>query len=86
MVYDLAKEKTFDADAVREKFGVSPVQIPDYLGLVGDKIDNLPGVPGIGAKSAAAVLQAFETIENVPEDFEEWGDVRVRGRRVVGGG
>ncbi|MBB82728.1 MAG: hypothetical protein CL931_02835 [Deltaproteobacteria bacterium] len=81
VVYDLAKEKTFDADAVREKFGVSPVQIPDYLGLVGDKIDNLPGVPGIGAKSAAAVLQAFETIENVPEDFEEWGDVRVRGAK-----
>ncbi|MGB0619163.1 MAG: 5'-3' exonuclease [Myxococcota bacterium] len=81
VVYDLAKEKTFDADAVREKFGVSPAQIPDYLGLVGDKIDNLPGVPGIGAKSAAAVLQAFETIENVPDDFEAWGDVSVRGAK-----
>ena len=81
VVYDLAKEKTFDADAVREKFGVSPAQIPDYLGLVGDTIDNLPGVPGIGAKSAAAVLQAFETIENVPDDFEAWGDVSVRGAK-----
>ena len=81
VVHDLAKEKTFDADAVREKFGVSPAQIPDYLGLVGDKIDNLPGVPGIGAKSAAAVLQAFESIENVPEDFDAWGDVSVRGAK-----
>lgn len=79
VVHDLAKEKTFDADAVREKFGVSPAQIPDYLGLVGDKIDNLPGVPGIGAKSAAAVLQAFEAIEDVPDDFDAWGDVTVRG-------
>lgn len=81
VVHDLAKEKTFDADAVREKFGVSPVQIPDYLGLVGDKIDNLPGVPGIGAKSAAAVLQSFDTIENVPDDFDAWGDVSVRGAK-----
>lgn len=81
VVHDLAKEKTFDADAVREKFGVSPAQIPDYLGLVGDKIDNLPGVPGIGAKSAAAVLQAFETIEDVPDDFDAWGDVSVRGAK-----
>ena len=79
VVHDLAKEKTFDADAVREKFGVSPTQIPDYLGLVGDKIDNLPGVPGIGAKSAAAVLQAFEAIEHVPDDFDAWGGVTVRG-------
>ena len=79
VVHDLAKEKTFDADAVREKFGVSPAQIPDYLGLVGDKIDNLPGVPGIGAKSAAAVLQAFEAIEHVPDDFDAWGGVTVRG-------
>lgn len=81
VVHDLAKEKTFDADAVREKFGVSPSQIPDYLGLVGDTIDNLPGVPGIGAKSAAAVLQAFETIESVPDDFDQWGDISVRGAK-----
>ena len=81
VVHDLAKEQTFDADGVREKFGVSPTQIPDYLGLVGDKIDNLPGVPGIGAKSAAAVLQAFERIEDVPDDFSQWDGVTVRGAK-----
>lgn len=81
VVHDLAKEKTFDADAVREKFGVSPDQIPDYLGLVGDTIDNLPGVPGIGAKSAAAVLQAFERIEAVPEAVDGWDGVSVRGAK-----
>ena len=81
VVHDLAKEKTFDADGVREKFGVSPAQIPDYLGLVGDTIDNLPGVPGIGAKSAAAVLQAFESIEAVPEDFAKWDGVTARGAK-----
>ncbi len=81
VVHDLAKEKTFDADAVREKFGVSPAQIPDYLGLVGDTIDNLPGVPGIGAKSAAAVLQAFGQIEAVPADLERWSSVSIRGAK-----
>jgi len=81
VVHDLAKERTFDADGVREKFGVSPDQIPDYLGLVGDTIDNLPGVPGVGAKSAAAVLSAFGTIEEVPEDPEAWSQVEVRGAR-----
>jgi DNA polymerase-1 len=81
VVYDLAKDRTFDADGVREKFGVSPSQIPDYLGLVGDTIDNLPGVPGIGAKSAAAILQVFETIEEVPDEVSEWAGVTVRGAK-----
>jgi DNA polymerase-1 len=81
VVYDLAKDKLYDADGVREKFGVSPSQIPDYLGLVGDTIDNLPGVPGVGAKSAAAVLQVFDSIEDIPDDFEQWSGVEVRGAR-----
>lgn len=81
VVHDLAKEKTFDAAAVREKFGVSPAQIPDYLGLVGDVVDNLPGVPGVGPKSAAAILAVFETIEAIAEDagHEGWSRVGVRG-------
>jgi DNA polymerase-1 len=89
VVHDLAKEKTFDADAVREKFGVSPAQIPDYLGLVGDVIDNLPGVPGIGAKSAAAILRVFESIEAIPvgegaaAGAEAWSRVAVRGASKI---
>lgn len=81
VVYDLAQEKTYDADGVRVKFGVSPSQIPDYLGLVGDTIDNLPGVPGVGAKSAAAVLRVFDSIEAIPDDFEKWSTVEVRGAK-----
>ncbi len=81
VVYDLAKEKTYDADGVREKFGVSPDQIPDYLGLVGDTIDNLPGVPGVGPKSASALLIVFPTIEAIPDDFDAWSEVEVRGAR-----
>ena len=81
VVHDLAKEQTFDADGVRAKFGVSPAQIPDFLGLVGDTIDNLPGVPGVGAKSAAAVLSVFDSIDVVPADVESWGAVSVRGAK-----
>lgn len=84
-IYDLAKNFIYDADGVREKFGVSPAQIPDYLGLVGDVVDNLPGVPGVGAKSAAAVLQNFSSIEEVPADVAGWADVEVRGAKRLAG-
>lgn len=83
VVHDLAKERTFDAAGVREKFGVDPSQIPDYLGLVGDTIDNLPGVPGVGAKSAAAILRIFETIEAIPKDAGAAGWERVEARGVA---
>ena len=79
VIYDLARQCTLDAQGVRDKFGVDPGQIPDYLGLVGDSVDNLPGVPGIGPKSAAAILGAFKSIELVPDDAEAWSGVSARG-------
>jgi 5'-3' exonuclease len=79
VVYDLARDAVRDADGVREKFGVDPEQIPDYLGLVGDAVDNLPGVPGVGAKGAAAMLRAFGRIERVPAEAHRWAGVEVRG-------
>ncbi len=65
-------------DGVREKFGVGPESIPDYLGLVGDAADGFPGLAGWGAKSAAAVLARYEHLENIPADSHDW-DVVVRG-------
>jgi 5'-3' exonuclease len=55
-----------DADGVRAKFGVTPVLIPDYLALVGDAADGYPGVAGIGAKGAAALLSRYGKIEDFP--------------------
>lgn len=81
---DLAKEKTYDADAVRAKFGVDPAQIPDYLGLVGDTVDNLPGVPGVGAKGAAAALGAWYTIDEMPHEEAPWKALGVRGAASLG--
>jgi len=54
----------YNEEGVKNRFGVFPSQIPDYKGLVGDASDNIKGVPGIGPKSAAAILQKYETIEN----------------------
>ncbi len=62
-----------DEAGVAAKFGVPPASIPDYLALVGDAADGYPGLPGWGAKSAAAVLARYGHIEDVPPDSREWG-------------
>jgi 5'-3' exonuclease len=61
-----------DESGVVKKFGVPPRSIPDYLALVGDAADGYPGLPGWGAKSSAAVLSKFGTIEAIPTDWREW--------------
>ena len=79
VLHDLARGETLDADGVRGRWGVDPEQIPEYLGLVGDVVDNLPGVPGVGPKGASAALRAFGRIDAIPADAEAWRDVAVRG-------
>jgi 5'-3' exonuclease len=74
---DRRKGVRFDPDGVREKFGVSPESIPDYLALVGDTADGFPGLPGWGAKSAATVLARYGKLEGIPLDSHDW-DVSVR--------
>jgi 5'-3' exonuclease len=59
--------------AIVAKFGVPPASIPDYLALVGDAADGYPGLPGWGAKSAAAVLAKFGHLEAIPADARTWG-------------
>ena len=63
----------YDETGVIQKFGVSPLSIPDYLALVGDSADGYPGLAGWGAKSAAAVLAKFEHLESIPADSRDWG-------------
>jgi 5'-3' exonuclease len=75
---DRRAERTRDEDGVRERFGVPPASIPDYLALVGDSADGFPGLPGWGAKSAAAVLARHGHLEAIPADPADW-DVPVRG-------
>ncbi len=67
-----------DESGVLERFGVAPASITDYLALVGDSSDGFPGLPGWGAKSAAALLFRFGHLEAIPESTADW-DVTVRG-------
>jgi 5'-3' exonuclease len=67
-----------DESGVRQKFGVQPASIPDWLALVGDSADGYPGLPGWGPRSAATVLARYQHLEHIPRLAAEW-DVSVRG-------
>ncbi len=81
--YDRRKGAFIDRDGVMEKFGVAPESIPDYLALVGDAADALPGLPGWGAKSSATVLAHYRHLESIPLEPERW-EVKVRGAVQLG--
>ena len=63
---------TLDEAGIVQKFGVTPVSIPDYLALVGDSADGYPGLKGWGAKSSAAALAKFLHLESIPKDWRDW--------------
>ncbi len=75
---DRIRDRIIDADGVIAKNGVPPMLIPDWLALVGDTADGIPGLPGFGAKTAATLLNAYGGIEAIPDDPEAW-EVKVRG-------
>ncbi|MBT9554800.1 MAG: flap endonuclease [Myxococcales bacterium] len=76
--WDRIRDRHFDDAAVREKFGVGPASIPDFLALVGDTSDGIPGLPKWGEKSAAAVLARWVHLDAIPDDHADW-DCTVRG-------
>jgi 5'-3' exonuclease len=76
---DRRKEVFLDAEGVHAKFGVAPESIPDWLALVGDSADGFPGLPGFGAKSAAALLERWHHVEAIPEDAHDWDVPGLRG-------
>src|SRR4051794_12903332 len=69
---DRRRAITYDRDGVLAKWGVEPASIADYLALVGDSSDGFPGLPGWGAKSAAAVLRRYGSIDDIPARASEW--------------
>jgi len=80
---DSAKERWIGADQVREKFGVAPEQVIEVMGLMGDLVDNIPGVKGIGEKTAIALIQQFHTLENLFDHLEEVAQMKLRGAARV---
>ena len=79
---DRRRETIMNEAGVREKFGVSPASIPDYLGLVGDSADGIPGIPRWGAKGTAQVLDHYGHIEQIPPDATDWA-INVRGAKSL---
>jgi 5'-3' exonuclease len=78
VTYNRREQKLLDESAVVEKFGIHPESIPDYLALMGDTADGVPGLPGWGAKSASTVLARYPRLELIPESAANW-DLTVRG-------
>jgi 5'-3' exonuclease len=76
---DRRRDVLLDAEGVRAKFGVPPASIPDWLALVGDSADGFPGLPGFGAKTAAALLARYGHLEAIPDDGKEWDITGLRG-------
>lgn len=82
VLFDRMRRNVIDADGVVEKWGVGPESIPDYLALVGDSADGIPGIPRWGAKSSATVLAEYAHLEAIPDDPGAW-TVKVRGAKSL---
>jgi 5'-3' exonuclease len=77
--WDFGRDDRWGADGVKARYGVHAHQIADFLGLTGDAIDNIPGVPGIGAKTAATLLGHFGSLDALLEKIAEVPYLRMRG-------
>ena len=77
--WDFSKDQRWDAHGVKQRLGVRPDQVADFLGLTGDAVDNIPGVPGVGAKTAAQLLANFDSLDALYARIEEVPYLRLRG-------
>ncbi len=77
-LYDWVKRKDIDESECIKKFGVEPRDFVDFQALIGDSSDNVPGVPGIGPKTAAKLINEYHTLENIYENIDSVGTPRIR--------
>ena len=82
-IWDFAKNLRYGSDGVRERLGVRPDQVADLLALTGDAVDNIPGVPGIGPKTACALLAHFGDLDTLYARVEEVRFLRLRGAAAI---
>ena len=78
VMIDTMKEKIYDREAVRERFGVGPDKVVEILGLMGDASDNIPGVPGIGPKNAQRLIEEYGTVEEIIRNVEKIKNARAK--------
>ena len=81
--WDYARNRKLNAKQLTEKFGVMPEQMADFLALTGDSVDNIPGVPGVGPKSASALLGHFGDFDSIYERLDEVQHLRIRGAKSL---
>lgn len=82
-VWDYARNRSVTVDSLQRDLGVTPAQVPDYLALVGDSVDNIPGVRGIGPKAASALLQRFHSLQGIYDNLQAVADMPIRGAARV---
>jgi 5'-3' exonuclease len=82
-LWDFAKDRRFDEKAVKQHFGVRANQIVDLLALMGDAVDNIPGVQGVGEKTAAALLAKFASVEALYQKLDQVEKMNLRGAAAV---
>jgi DNA polymerase-1 len=81
--WDYARNQKLNPKQLTEKFGVMPGQLADFLALTGDAVDNIPGIPGIGPKSASALLGHFGDLDSIYERLDEVQHLSVRGAKSL---
>jgi 5'-3' exonuclease len=82
--WDFSGKKPIAHHQVSDAFGVRAEQMPDYLGLAGDSVDNIPGVPGVGPKTASALLGRFHDLEDLYDNLERVAELPLRGAKKLG--
>lgn len=83
-IWDFARQRVVTVDSIKRDVGISAQQIPDYLALAGDQVDNIPGLTGIGAKTAASLLARFDNLEAIYAGLCEVDSLPIRGATRVG--
>jgi len=83
VTWDRMRQKYYDEAAVQEKLGVAPRSVPDYLALVGDPADGIPGLPRWGAKAASRVLAIYGHLEHIPDQPRDWDERLISSLRGV---
>jgi 5'-3' exonuclease len=84
LLWDFAEDISYDAKAIEQRFGVPPARMTDWQGLVGDAVDNIPGVRGVGPKAATALIREYSDLEGVYANLEGVAGLELRGaKRLV---
>ena len=83
LIYDPTRKEKTDAAAVKRKYGIRPEQFADYLALMGDAVDNIPGIHGIGPKTAATLIGHFGSLDDLLARVEEVPFLRMRGAAQI---